>query len=125
MLAVVPWVIDFIVDSGWAQEIVRFQASALTHCWLKWSLAPKLITIDQPDCDCAGHWERCEHLGLNEEHFLHLKTFSALLSRFRHQIEMEMITSLTRALKANVAGKPGRERGAKGQWRGAHMPGQH
>ena len=23
VLAVVPWVIDFIVDSGWAQEIVR------------------------------------------------------------------------------------------------------
>ena len=23
VLGVVPWVIDFIVDSGWAQEIVR------------------------------------------------------------------------------------------------------
>ena len=73
----------------------------------------------------SGHLGRCEHLGLNEEHFLHLKTFSALLSRFQHQIEMEMITSLTRTLKAIVAGKPGRERGAKGQWCGAHMPGQH
>ena len=25
VLGVVPWVIDFIVDSGWAQEIVRYQ----------------------------------------------------------------------------------------------------
>ena len=24
VLGVVPWVIDFIVDSGWAQEIVRY-----------------------------------------------------------------------------------------------------
>ena len=23
VLGVIPWVIDFIVDSGWAQEIVR------------------------------------------------------------------------------------------------------
>ena len=29
MLAVVPWVIDFIVDSGWAQEIVRSRSPLL------------------------------------------------------------------------------------------------
>ena len=27
VLGVVPWVIDFIVDSGWAQEIVRCDIS--------------------------------------------------------------------------------------------------
>ena len=29
VLAVVPWVIDFIVDSGWAQEIVRSRSPLL------------------------------------------------------------------------------------------------
>ena len=29
VLGVVPWVIDFIVDSGWAQEIVRYQELTL------------------------------------------------------------------------------------------------
>ena len=29
VLGVVPWVIDFIVDSGWAQEIVRYHPAVL------------------------------------------------------------------------------------------------
>ena len=73
VLAVVPWVIDFIVDSGWAQEIVRslYFVRAIS------SLPLKALTGMT-----AGHLERCEHPGWNGGHFLHLKTFSALLSRF-------------------------------------------
>ena len=56
MLAVVPWVIDFIVDSGWAQEIVR--SSSLTSSFISTIISFQLKSQQLNSLALLSFWLR-------------------------------------------------------------------
>ena len=57
VLGVVPWVIDFIVDSGWAQEIVRYQELPLHDIEAR-IFVIYLRNLNLTYVIFAGHWEK-------------------------------------------------------------------
>ena len=130
VLAVVPWVIDFIVDSGWAQEIVRFHLSISivlsTTSTLHWLVNPVLGLA----CELAGKhncdWMWFRTLGKVRTSGVERGTLSAFEDFLCALVKVSTSdrNGDDRGLKANVAGKPGCEWGAKGQRSGAHLPGQ-